>query len=66
MFNLFKWEYNKCFIEPIPGFFCALMSYPKLRTGLFRLNHICSFEEEILKGLNLNNLGLRRELSRTV
>lgn len=57
---------NKHFIEPTSGFFCDLLSYPALRTGLFILNHIRGFEEKILKGFNLNNHGCKPVVNRTM
>ncbi len=37
---------NKHFIEPTSGFFFTSLSFPALRTGLFKLNHIRGFKEK--------------------
>lgn len=50
---------NEILIEPARGSCCTLLSFPALRTGLFRLNHIRGFKEKILKGFNLNNRGCK-------
>ncbi len=55
---------NKGLIEPTSGFLFTLLSFPALRTGLFKLNHIRGFKEKILKGFNLNNRGCKLVVNR--
>jgi hypothetical protein len=56
-------------LNPLRGSFSALLSFPALRTGLFKLNHIRGFKEKILIPRirdNLNNRGCKPVANRTM
>jgi len=49
----------RALLNPLRGSCCTLFSFPALRTGLFKLNHIRGFNEKILKGFNPINRGCK-------